>query len=171
MHSQHQSSAHKSCPPNPHNTGKPKRSPRRPRQERHHKACLGRSHISISISTSKPSLPLIKPPTKTKLKPLTIIPSIDRRQNGLIPLTQIPQLPEQDSTFLRSKVPPFGARLESRAGGRDGGVDVFLPGGFDGCDDGFVVGVDGFDFLARGGGDEFVVDEEAFGGGGVSGLG
>jgi hypothetical protein len=66
----------------------------------------------------------------------------------LIPLTQIPQLPEQDSTLLRREVPPFGARLESRAGGRDGGVDVFLAGGFDGCDEGFVVGVDGFDLLA-----------------------
>jgi hypothetical protein len=80
----------------------------------------------------------------------------------LIPLTQISQLPEQDSTLLRREVPPFGARLESRAGGRDGGVDVFLAGGFDGCDEGFVVGVDGFDLLARGGGDELVVDEQAF---------
>ena len=75
---------------------------------------------------------------------------------------------EQGVALLRRQVPPFGAGLESRAGGRDGGVDVFFAGGFDGRDDGFVVGVDGFDFLARGGGDELVVDEEAFVVAGVS---
>jgi hypothetical protein len=127
-----------------------------------------RNHISISKHQHQQTTP---PLSNTQPKNLTIIPSIDRRQNRLIPLTQIPQLPKQDPPLLGRKIPPFGAALESRAGGRDGGVDVFLAGGFDGCDEGFVVGVDGFDFLARGGGDEFVVDEEAFGGGGVSGLG
>ena len=80
----------------------------------------------------------------------------------LITLAKIAELPEEHSTFLGREVPPFGAGLERCAGGGDGGVDVFLPGGFDFCDDGFVVGVDGFDFLAGCGGDEFVVDEEAF---------
>jgi hypothetical protein len=97
-----------------------------------------------------------------KGKNLTIIPSINRRQNRLVPLTQIRQLPEQDSALLGREVPPFRASLESRAGGGDGGVDVFFSGGFDGRDDGLVVGVDGFDLLAGCGGDEFVVDEEAF---------
>jgi hypothetical protein len=91
----------------------------------------------------------------------TIIPSVNRRQNLLITLAQIPQLPEQDSTLLGREVPPFGAGLEGCAGCGDCGVDVFFAGGFDCCDDGFVVGVNGFDFLAGGGGDEFIVDEEA----------
>ena len=79
-----------------------------------------------------------------------------------IPLAKIAQFPEQDSPFLRREVPPFGASLECCAGCGDGGVDVFLSGGFDFGDDGFVVGVDGLDLFAGAGGDELVVDEETF---------
>lgn len=80
----------------------------------------------------------------------------------LVTLAEVAELPEEDSTLLGSQVAPFGARLESCSGSRHCSVDVFLSGGFDFCDDGFVVGVDGLDFLAGSGGDELVVDEEAF---------
>ena len=80
----------------------------------------------------------------------------------LVTLAEIAELPKEYSTLLRSQVAPFGARFESCSGRCHCGVDVFLSSGFDFCDDGFVVGVDGLDFLAGSGGDEFVVDEEAF---------
>lgn len=80
----------------------------------------------------------------------------------LVTLAEIAELPKEYSTLLGSQVAPFGTRFESCSGRCHCGVNVFLSGGFDFCDDGFVIGVDGLDFLAGSGGDELVVDEETF---------
>lgn len=92
---------------------------------------------------------------------LATVPCVDRSKDGLVPLAQVCELPQQEAPARRSHRPPF-ARLQGSSCGCHCEVDIFWSGGRYFCDSGLIIGIRGPKGLSGNRRDELVVYKKPF---------